>query len=90
MVEGVAGPHPLPEPQRRARANAARSWLAALALPAAPRQTIARVIDASAGSSRDDLARAWDAVVHLAAPGADLAVRAELRRVSLLVGSPPA
>lgn len=89
LAEGAAGPHPLPEPQRRARANAARAWLSALALPAAPRQTMARVIEASAGTSRDALAAAWDAVVQLVTPAADLAARAELRRVSLML-EPPA
>ncbi len=82
MVEGAAGPHALPEAQRRARANAARSWLSALALPATPRLTITRAIEASAGTSREALADAWEAVVQLVAPGADLAARAELRRVS--------
>lgn len=85
MAEGAAGLHPLPEAQRRARANAARAWLAALALPASPRQTISRVIEASAGSNRDALAAAWDAVVQLITPGADLGARAELRRVSMML-----
>src|SRR5262245_55526167 len=49
MVEGAAGPHPLPESLRRARANAARAWLAALALPNTSRLTIARAIELSAG-----------------------------------------
>jgi hypothetical protein len=83
MVEGAAGPHPLPEPQRRARATAARSWLAALALPAAPRLTIARAIEASAGTDRQAWAEAWNAVVQLVTPGADLASRSELRRVTI-------
>ena len=85
MVEGAAGSHPLPESMRRARANAARSWLAALALPNASRAIIARAIDASAGAEREALAHAWEAVVTLITPGADLAARAELRRVSLMV-----
>ena len=85
MVEGSAGLHPLPESLRRSRANAARSWLAALALPAQQRLTIARAIEASAGGERDALAQAWEAVVALVAPGADLAARAELRRVSLML-----
>jgi hypothetical protein len=83
MVEGAAGPHPLAESLRRARANAARSWLAALALPQASRAVIARAIDTSASSDREALSRAWEAVVMLITPGADMAVRAELRRVSL-------
>lgn len=85
MVEGAAGLHPLPESLRRSRANAARAWLAALALPAPSRLTIARAIEASAGTERDALAQAWEAVVALVAPGADLAARAELRRVSLML-----
>jgi hypothetical protein len=85
MVEGVAGLHPLPESLRRSRANAARSWLAALALPAQQRLTIARAIEASAGAERDALAQAWEAVVALVSPSADLAARAELRRVSLML-----
>lgn len=85
MVEGAAGSHPLPESLRRARAHAARTWLAALALPPVPRATIARAIDASAGADRDALSQAWEAVAALVAPAADLAARAELRRVTLLL-----
>lgn len=87
MVEGAAGHHPLPESLRKARANAARSWLASLALPPAARQVIARAIDGSAGPDRAALALAWEAVVSLVAPGADLAARAELRRVSNMLAA---
>jgi hypothetical protein len=87
MVEGAVGPHPLPESLRRTRANAARGWLSALALPQSPRQVIGRVIEASAGSDRQALAEAWQAVVPLAPVGADIAARNELRRVSVLVGA---
>jgi hypothetical protein len=89
MVEGAAGSHPLPESLRRARAGAARSWLSALALPSASRVTIARAIEASAGAERDALVQAWEAVAALVTPGADMATRAELRRVSLML-TPPA
>jgi hypothetical protein len=89
MVEGAFGAHPLPESLRRSRANAARSWLAALALPNASRLTIARVIEASASAERETLASSWEAVAALVTPGADLPARAELRRVSLLL-TPPA
>jgi hypothetical protein len=87
MVEGAAGLHPLPEPLRKARASAARSWLAALALPSASRQAIARAIDASAGDDRVALAEAWEEVVALVTPATDLATRAELRRVSLMLSA---
>lgn len=82
LVEGAAGLHPLPESLRRSRANAARTWLAALALPAAPRATISRVVDASAGADRDALNQSWEAVVALVTPLADQATRAELKRVT--------
>jgi hypothetical protein len=85
MVEGAAGLHPLPESLRRSRANAARAWLAALALPATSRLTIARATEASASAERDTIAQAWEAVVALVGPGADLAARAELRRFSLML-----
>jgi hypothetical protein len=85
LVEGAGGQHPLPEALRRTRANAARSWLAALALAPASRQTNARVIDASAGQGRAAHATAWEEVVALVSTGADLASRAELRRVSNLL-----
>lgn len=88
MVEGTVGLHPLPESLRRSRANAARSWLAALALPPASRVTIARAIEASAGNERHVLAQAWEGVVALVLPMSDMAARAELRRVSLLLVSP--
>ena len=85
MVEGAAGPHQLPESLRRSRANAARSWLSALALPNSSRLTISRAIEASVNAERDVLGPAWEAVVALISPGADMAARAELRRVSLLL-----
>lgn len=89
MMEGAAGPHPLPESLRRSRAHAARAWLSALALPSSSRVIISRAIDASAGAERDALAQSWEGVVALVTQGADLATRAELRRVSLML-SPPA
>jgi hypothetical protein len=85
LIDGAVGYHPLPETLRKTRATAARSWLSALALPLASRQVIARVIDASAQSERAAMAQAWEAVVALVSPGTDLAARAELRRVSLLL-----
>ena len=88
MVEGAAGLHPLPESLRRSRANAARARLSALALPSSSRGVIARAIEASAGAERDALAQAWEGVVTLVTPTADLVARAELRRVSLMLGQP--
>ena len=87
MVEGAAGAHPLPDSLRKARANAARSWLAALVLPQASRQVMARVIEASAGDDRTTLSDAWEAVVSLVGHATDLAARAELRRVTVMLAS---
>lgn len=56
-----------------------------MALPNASRLTILRAIEASVSAERDVLAPAWEAVVALISPGADMAARAELRRVSLLL-----
>jgi hypothetical protein len=47
--------------------------------------TIARAIEASASAERDTIAQAWEAVVALVGPDADLAARAELRRFSLML-----
>ncbi|HEX6314673.1 MAG TPA: hypothetical protein VFZ73_07425 [Gemmatimonadaceae bacterium] len=89
MVEGAAGLHPLPESVRRSRANAARVWLSALALPAASRQVIGRAIECSADSDREALMRSWEAVAAIVAPGADLASRAELKRLTLMLAQTP-
>lgn len=89
MVEGAAGLHPLPESLRRSRANAARAWMSALALPAASRQVIGRAIECSAGSDRQALMHSWEAVADLVTPGVDLASRAELRRLTLMLAQSP-
>lgn len=89
MVEGAGGLHPLPESLRRSRANAARVWMSALALPAAARQVISRAIECSSGSDRDALMQAWAAVAELVTPGADLASRAELRRLTMMLAHVP-
>jgi len=88
LVDGVAGPHALPDALRRSRAGAARSWLAALAMPVAARQAIGRTIDASAGDDRAALVDAWDAVVEVATPLLDLSARNELRRITTRLHAP--
>jgi len=88
LVDGVAGLHPLPDALRRTRAGAARSWLAALAMPVAARQAIGRTIDASAGDDRAALVDAWDAVVEVATPLLDLSARNELRRITTRLHAP--
>ena len=48
---------------------------------------MARAIEASATGERDALAEAWDGVVALVTPVADMAARAELRRVTLMLAA---
>lgn len=48
LASGLLPPDNLPAEERQSRAAAARIWLASLALPAALRPVLARVIDASA------------------------------------------
>jgi hypothetical protein len=90
LVDGTIGDPPLAASMRRARANAARAWLAALALPPSVRSTLARLVEATAGEDRDVLRDAWEAVVALATPSLDIAARAELRRLSAGIAAQPA
>jgi hypothetical protein len=83
LVAGALAPDRLPVELRAARAQAARGWLGALALPAGQRAAIARVIDASGGESLAPIApsieRLRDALTrHLDA--ASLAELATLER----------
>jgi len=82
LIDGVVGAHPLPDSLRRTRAAAARTWLAAIAMPAAARQAIGRTIDASADNDRVALSEAWTDVVQVATPALDGGSRFELRRIS--------
>jgi hypothetical protein len=82
LVDASVGQYALPTPLRRLRATAARSWLAALSIPAASRAILGRVIDATATDDREELDDAWDEFVQLATPSLDHADRNELRRVS--------
>ncbi len=87
IVLGVLGPYPLPEALLRTRAAAARTWLAALAMPAPARQAIGNVFDSSALGNHQLLAEAWNELVQMASPLLDLNSRNELRRISAHFGS---
>jgi hypothetical protein len=82
LVDASVGQYARPTPLRRLRATAARSWLAALSIPAASRAILGRVIDATATDDREELDGAWDEFVQFATPSLDHAGRNELRRVS--------
>lgn len=85
LVDGVVGDHPLPQPLRRTRASAARSWLSAVALPASARAVLSRAMEASAGDDTRVLRDAWDAVTTLVAPTLDVASRTAARRLAAAI-----
>jgi hypothetical protein len=63
---------------RAARAAAARGWFAALALPATTRIPFARLVDATAGGSTEEVAGALATVGEVTARALDDGARAEL------------
>jgi len=81
LVVGALPPQPLPQGVRITRANGARAWLAALALPVALRQSLARLVDATTSVDRDGLAPALRTVIDAGTPQLDALAVAELRDV---------
>lgn len=81
LVVGALPPQPLPQGVRIARANGARAWFAALALPTALRQSLARLVDATTSVDRDGLEPALRAVIDVSAPQLDHSAIGELREV---------
>jgi hypothetical protein len=88
LVIGALPPRPLPQGVRATRASGARAWLAALALPAAFRQSLARLIDATASVDPAALEPTWRAVVEMSSPHLDAHAIAELREVLRLTPAP--
>ena len=78
---GALPPQPLPHGVRATRAIGARAWLASLALPAALRQLLARLVDATASVDREGLEPAFRAVIEACTPPLDAMAVAELREV---------
>ena len=85
LVVGTLPPAPLPQSVRITRANGARAWFAALALPASLRQTLTRLLDATTSVDRDGLEVALRNVIDVTSPQLDAAAVAELREVSRLL-----
>lgn len=75
-------PFAVPPALRAARAAAARGWLASLALPAATRTALSRLVDASGGDSPSDAAAAIHRVIGAASEQLDAASLAELERIA--------
>lgn len=87
LTDAVSGPHPLPSSVRRARAAAARTWLASLALPASARSLLQRVLDATGADDHGSLATAWEGVLTHVAPSLDPAGKSELQRLASALGA---
>jgi hypothetical protein len=87
LAADATGDAALSEPLRKARAAAARQWLAALALPAAARSTFAHLIDSTVKPQRDALVTAMELATAVTAAVLDPPSRAELRQLSASVRS---
>jgi hypothetical protein len=81
LVVGALPPTPLPQNVRITRANGARAWFAALAVPPAFRQSLARLLDATTSVDRNGLETALRAVFDVSAPHLDPPDLNELREV---------
>ena len=86
LAVGALPSQPLPHGVRLTRANGARAWFAALALPVTLRQPLARLVDATASLDRDGLESALRAVIDAGMPQLDAAALAELREVARTAG----
>lgn len=82
LVSGVTEPHPLLQPLRKTRADAAKLWLSSVALPAAVRTAVLRLIDASTGDDRRAVALALAKVTDVTALHLDRGARSELERLA--------
>ncbi len=78
LTASLVPPRTLSAPQRRARADAARNWLGTIALPAAPKLALTRLVDATLESGVEQAAVALAKVTDVTAPYLDKAARSEL------------
>jgi hypothetical protein len=79
------GPTALPAEQRVERAAAARHWMGALTLPAAVRNALGQLIDATARDDATALAMALTSVTEVTAAHLDRKARSELDRLTRAV-----
>ena len=82
LADGSAAPTVLPAGARRVRADAARIWLSALALPAPVRASVLKLIDTSATDDRHAVAAAVTKVTEVTATYLDRQARLELARLA--------
>ncbi|MBX3133922.1 MAG: hypothetical protein KF689_11145 [Gemmatimonadaceae bacterium] len=78
LAAGMRLPHPLTVDARRARAEQAKGWLSALALPAKTRTALLKGIAASAQGDRTVMAEALAGVTDVTASQLDKVARSEL------------
>lgn len=64
LASAMLPPDSLPLEARSERAQAARTWLSSLALPAGVRPALVRVVEASAGESADAVAASMERAVE--------------------------
>jgi hypothetical protein len=84
LVVGTLPPA-LPQNVRITRANGARAWFAALALPVSLRQMLTRLLDATTSVDRDGLETALRNVIDVTSAHLDQAAIGELREVSQML-----
>jgi hypothetical protein len=82
LIAGVTAPEPLPTDVRAARAAGARAWLAAVAVPAATRGPLVRIIEATGRDDRIALAAALRAFIEAASRPLDGPARRELEMLA--------
>ena len=84
LVVGTLPPA-LPQSVRITRANGARAWFAALAMPVSLRLTLTRLLDATTSVDRDGLEVALRNVIDATSTALDSAAIGELREISRLL-----
>ncbi len=82
LAQGMRLPHPLLVETRRARAEAAKGWLSAFAMPAKTKNTLLRAIAASAQGDRTVMAEALGGVTDVTAAYLDKVARSELAQLA--------
>jgi len=87
LVAGALPPSPLPQQVRIVRANGARAWFAALAVPPSFRQSLTRLMDATTSVDRDGLEAALQALIDASASHLDPPALTELREIIRVLAS---
>ena len=81
LADAAAAPLSLPAALRAARAETARLWFSSVALPAATRPVLLKLVDASAGPDLRAIGIAVAWVMEVTAAHLDRAARLELERL---------